>query len=74
MAKNGASQEYIGPLIPEKIQIYILTRAELLYTLCHEIPCKTTLLTAYLRTSKSNQHSHTDLWKSETSRDIKKSF
>ena len=31
--------EYIGPLILEKIQMYILTRAELLYTLFHEIPC-----------------------------------
>ena len=39
LAKNGVSQEYIGPLILEKIQIYILTRAELLYTLCYEIPC-----------------------------------
>ena len=38
-AKNGVSQEYIGPLILEKIQMYILTRAELLYTLCYEIPC-----------------------------------
>ena len=40
LAKNGVSQEYIGPLILEKIQMYILTRAELLYPLCHEIPCK----------------------------------
>ena len=39
LAKNGVSQEYIGPLILEKIQIYILTKAELLYTLCYEIPC-----------------------------------
>ena len=33
------SQEYIGPLIQEKMQLYTLTRAELLYTLCYEIPC-----------------------------------
>ena len=39
MAKNGVSQEYIGPPILEKIQMYILTRAEILYTLCYEIPC-----------------------------------
>ena len=39
LAKNGVSHEYIGPLILEKIQMYILIRAELLYTLCHEIPC-----------------------------------
>ena len=38
-AKNGVSQEHIGPLIITKIQIYILTTAELLYTLCYEIPC-----------------------------------
>ena len=37
-AKNGVPQEHIGPLIITKIQIYILTRAELLYTLCYEIP------------------------------------
>ena len=43
MAKNGVSQEYIGPLILEKIQMYILTRAELLYTLCYEIPCTTSV-------------------------------
>ena len=39
LAKNGVSQEYIGPPIPEKIQMYILTRADLLYKLCYEIPC-----------------------------------
>ena len=39
LAKNGVSQKYIGPLIIEKIQMYILTKAELLYTLCYEIPC-----------------------------------
>ena len=39
LAKNGVSQEYIGPFILEKIQMYTLIRAELLYTLCHEIPC-----------------------------------
>jgi hypothetical protein len=37
--KKTGSQEYIGPLILEKIQMYILTRAELLYTLCYETPC-----------------------------------
>jgi hypothetical protein len=36
----GVSQEDIGSLILAKIQIYILTRAELLFTLCSEIPCK----------------------------------
>jgi hypothetical protein len=33
------SHEHVGSKIPSKIQIYILTRAELLITLCYEIPC-----------------------------------
>ena len=45
LAKNGVSQEYIGPPILEKIQMYILTRAEILYTLCYEIPCSALLTT-----------------------------
>ena len=35
----GLSHEHAGPKILAKIQIYILTRAELLFTLCYEIPC-----------------------------------
>ena len=43
------SQEHIGPLIFKKIQMYILTRAELLFTLCYEIPCmKHTVVTPSL--------------------------
>ena len=34
------SQEHIGSKILAKIKIYILTRAELLFTLCYEIPCR----------------------------------
>ena len=34
----GLSHEHVGPKILEKVQIYILTRAELLFTLCSEIP------------------------------------
>ena len=37
--KTWVSQEHIGPLILEKIQFYVLTRAELLFTLCNEISC-----------------------------------
>ena len=33
------SQKHTGPLILKEIQMYILTRAELLFTLCYEIPC-----------------------------------
>ena len=36
---RATSIQHIGPLILEKIQLYILTRAELLFTLCSEIPC-----------------------------------
>ena len=35
----GLSHEHVGPKILAKIQIYILTRAELLFTLCSETPC-----------------------------------
>ena len=31
--------EHVGSTIVAKIKIYILTRAELLFTVCHEIPC-----------------------------------
>ena len=33
------SNEHIGSKILAKIKIYILTRGELLFTLCYEIPC-----------------------------------
>ena len=35
----GLSHGHVGPKILAKIKIYILTRAELLCTLCYEIPC-----------------------------------
>jgi hypothetical protein len=35
----GLSHEHEGPKILAKIKIYILTRAELLFPLCYEIPC-----------------------------------
>ena len=35
----GLSHEHVGPKILAKIQIYIITSAELLFTLCSEIPC-----------------------------------
>ena len=35
----GLSHEHVGPKILAKIKIYILTRAELLFHLCYEIPC-----------------------------------
>ena len=36
----GLTNEHVGPKILAKIKIYVLTRAELLFTLCYEIPCK----------------------------------
>ena len=35
------SHEHVGPKILGKIKIYVLTRAELLFPLCYEIPCIT---------------------------------
>ena len=33
------TNEHVGPKILAKIKICVLTRAELLITLCYEIPC-----------------------------------
>ena len=35
------SNEHVGSKIPAKINTNMLTRAELLITLCSEIPCRT---------------------------------
>ena len=35
----GLTNEHVVPKILAKIKIYVLTRAELLFTLCYEIPC-----------------------------------
>ena len=40
----GLSHEHVGPKILAKIKICILTRAELLFNLCYEIPCNTKFL------------------------------
>ena len=34
------SNEHVGSKILAKIKMYTLTGAELLFTLCYEIPCK----------------------------------
>ena len=36
--------EHVGSKILAKIKIYILTKAELLFTLCYEIPCRSILV------------------------------
>ena len=35
----GLTNENVGPKISAKIKIYVLTRAELLFKVCYEIPC-----------------------------------
>ena len=35
----GLTNENVGPKILAKIKIYVLTRAELLFKVCYEIPC-----------------------------------
>ena len=35
----GLTNENVGPKILEKIKIYVLNRAELLFKVCYEIPC-----------------------------------
>ena len=35
----GLTNENVGPKIFAKIKIYVLTRAELLFKVCYEIPC-----------------------------------
>ena len=36
----GLTNENVGPKILAKIKIYVLTRAELLFQVCYEIPCR----------------------------------
>ena len=35
----GLTNKNVGPKILAKIKIYVLTRAELLFKVCYEIPC-----------------------------------
>jgi hypothetical protein len=37
--KQIQSHERVGPKVSTKIKVYILSRAELIHTLCNEIPC-----------------------------------
>ena len=43
------SHEHVGSKILAKIKIYTLTRAELLFNLCYEIPCTSNLSSALLQ-------------------------
>ena len=44
----GLTNEHVGPKILAKIKIYVLTRAELLFTVCYEIPCTTDVTLLFL--------------------------
>ena len=67
---------HVGPKILAKIKIYVLTRAELLFHLCYEIPCNskydkrlfTELRVQYMKTTSSEHDVHTNwilCWHSE---------
>ena len=55
------SHEHVGSKILANIKMYTLTRAELLFNLCYEIPCSTytallsLLVTYFNRTNISNE-------------------
>ena len=34
------TNEHVGPMILAKIKIYVFTRAELLFQVCYETPCR----------------------------------
>ena len=52
------TNEHVGPKILAKTKIYILTRAELLFKVCYEIPCITgkSLSEALIFASTKPQH------------------
>ena len=68
----GLSHEHIGPNILAKIKIYILTRAELLFPLCYEIPCKGTIRKSFGESCRSLFGVHEGLLCSE--RSFKKTY
>ena len=51
------TNEHVGPNILSKIKIYVLTRAELLFTLCYEIPCS--WCTLYISTPNTYNPTYT---------------
>ena len=38
------TNEHVGPMILAKMKIYVFTRAELLFQVCYETPCKRDVL------------------------------
>ena len=45
----GLTNENVGPKILAKIKIYVVTRAELLFKVCYEIPCSRDFLKKFRR-------------------------
>ena len=45
----GLTNEHVGPKVLSKIKIYVLTRAELLFKVCYEIPCSIFLIVHILK-------------------------
>ena len=52
----GLTNEHVGHQMLAKIKIYTLTRAELLFNLCYEIPCSSLLDTKADRGQLAAQH------------------
>ena len=50
----GLTNENVGPKILAKIKIYVLTRAELLFKVCYEIPCNTYIFQVYFGVEQWN--------------------
>ena len=48
----GLTNEHVGHKILAKIKIYVLTRAELLFKVCYEIPC-ISIIVVYSKTATS---------------------
>ena len=48
----GLTNENVGPKILAKIKIYALTRAEILFQVCYEIPCKRQTLAENIQMGK----------------------
>ena len=67
----GLSNKQVGPKLLSKIQIYILTRAELLFTLFSEIPCSSHLGLRGTTPKKARNKAPTEPQQNSAARKIK---
>ena len=59
----GLANEQVGPKILAQIKIYVLTRAELLFQVCYEIPCSTkNIFNINLTSHQSKQVLKRSMW------------